>query len=324
MIKITYEEIIDLLKVEDLFEPVKQAFIAYNSPSLIGVPVNLLHFPNGADTHIKIAALAGYDYFSIKVVSMFPENEKLNLSPYSGAIFLFDAKTGFPTATLHDKGVITDLRTAAAGAIITNFVAAKDAKSVAIIGTGTQAYLQVEALAKLRQIDKLIIYGRNVNKALLLKEKLTESNPTIDISITDNIEKAVKSSEIIITTTSSKTPLVKGKWLTKGQHITALGADDIYKNEIDSDCFKLADSIFIDSLELNSKFGEYSHALKSSSKFMDKTIEFGKAFQDNRLSNHQDKITVAKLVGIGVQDLAASIVIMKKSKSSHHTKINMI
>lgn len=312
MIDISYEQINDSLKIEDLFEPVKQAFIDYNSSSLIGVPVSLLHFPNNADTHIKTAAIKGYDYFSIKVVSMFPDNAKQNLSPFSGAIFLFDAKTGFPTAILNDKGIITDLRTAAAGAVITDCIAAKSSTSVAVIGTGIQAYLQVFALSKLRQINKLAIYGRSKEKALSLKEKLIHSYPDLKVDLVDSAEKAVKESDIIITTTSSKTPLIKGNWLQKGQHITAVGSDDIYKNEIDSDCFNNADSIFIDSLELNKRYGEFSHAIKSKPNLIDKTVEFGNAFQDTVFQNSNNKITVAKLVGVGIQDLAASIVVMNK------------
>ena len=315
MINITYEQITKVLKVEDLFEPLKAAFIAYNSPNLIGIPVNLLHFPNGGDTHIKIAALANYDYFSMKVVSMFPENKKRDLSPYSGAIFLFDATTGFPAAILNDKGIITDLRTAAAGAIITDFVADKTAKSVAVIGTGLQAFHQIVALSKLRTIETLTIYGRNLEKAETLKDKFEKAKVAIDIKITGDAEKAVKNSKIIIATTSSKTPLVKGEWLQKGQHITAVGADDIYKNEIDSNCFERADNIFIDSIELNRKYGEFSHAVKSSPNLIDKTIEFGNAFHDETLSNNQHKITVAKLVGVGIQDLAASVVIMNQLKN---------
>lgn len=317
MINITYEQINDLLKIEDLFEPVKQAFIDYNPSSLIGIPVSLLHFPNNADTHIKTAAIKGYDYFSIKVVSMFPDNTKQNLSPFSGAIFLFDAKTGFPTAILNDKGIITDLRTAAAGAVITDFIASQFSTSVAVIGTGIQAYHQVFALGKLRQINKLSIYGRNKANSLLLKEKLTVSFPNMKINLVDSLEKTVKESEIIITTTSSKSPLIKGKWLQKGQHITAVGSDDVFKNEIDGDCFNYADNIFIDSLELNKKYGEFSHAIKSSPNLIDKTVEFGAAFQNTIFENSKNKITVAKLVGVGIQDLAASTVVMNKLKNSN-------
>ena len=317
MIHVTFEQINDLLKVEDLFEPVKEAFIDYNSSFLIGVPVSLLHFPNNADTHIKTAAIKGYDFFSIKVVSMFPDNVKLNLSPYSGAIFLFNGKTGFPAAILNDKGIITDLRTAAAGAIITDFIASKSSTSVTVIGTGIQAYHQVFALGKLRQINKLSIYGRNKANSLLLKEKLAVSFPNMKIKLVDSLEKTVKESEIIITTTSSKSPLLKGKWLHKGQHITAVGSDDVFKNEIDGDCFNNADNIFIDSLELNKKYGEFSHAIKSTPKLIDKTIEFGAAFQSKAFENSENKITVAKLVGVGIQDLAASLVVMNKLKNSH-------
>jgi ornithine cyclodeaminase len=316
MLPVTYEQINNLLRVEDLFEPVKQAFIDYNSSSLIGIPVSLLHFPSNADTHIKTAAIKGYDYFSIKVVSMFPNNVEQNLSPYSGAIFLFDGKTGFPVAILNDKGIITNLRTAAAGAIITDYVTSKSSTSVAVIGTGVQAYHQVFSLGKLRPIDKLAIYGRNKAKSLLLKEKLTVSFPDIKINLVDTLEKTVKDSEIIITTTSSKIPFIKGEWLQKGQHITAVGSDDIFKNEIDSDCFNYADSIFLDSLELNKKYGEFSHAYKSSPNLIDKTVEFGVAFQNNIHANSKNKTTIAKLVGVGIQDLASSLVIMSKLMNS--------
>lgn len=317
MIHVTFEQINDLLKIEDLFEPVKQAFIDYNSSSLIGVPVSLLHFPNNADTHIKTAAIKGYDFFSIKVVSMFPENAKQNLSPYSGAIFLFNGKTGIPAAILNDKGIITDLRTAAAGAVITDFAASKSSTSVAVIGTGIQAYHQVFALSKLRQINKLAIYGRSKEKAFSLKEKLMLSYPDLKVDLVDTVEKGVKESEIIITTTSSKTTLIEGKWLQKRQHLTAVGSDDVFKNEIDGDCFNYADNIFIDSLELNKKYGEFSHAIKSSPNLIDKTVEFGAAFQNTIFANSKNKITVAKLVGVGIQDLAASTVVMNKLKNSN-------
>lgn len=317
MIHVTFEQINDLLKIEDLFEPVKQAFIDYNSSSLIGVPVSLLHFPNNADTHIKTAAIKGYDFFSIKVVSMFPENAKQNLSPYSGAIFLFNGKTGIPAAILNDKGIITDLRTAAAGAVITDFAASKSSTSVAVIGTGIQAYHQVFALSKLRQINKLAIYGRSKEKAFSLKEKLMLSYPDLKVDLVDTVEKGVKESEIIITTTSSKTTLIEGKWLQKRQHLTAVGSDDVFKNEIDSDCFNYADNIFIDSLELNKRYGEFSHAIKSSPNLIDKTVEFGAAFQNTIFANSKNKITVAKLVGVGIQDLAASTVVMNKLKNSN-------
>ena len=311
---IPFKKIKEIAQVEDLFEPVKKAFIDYNSPNLIGIPVNLLHFKNNSDAHIKVAAIEGYEYFSIKVATMFPENKKKNLDPYNGTILLFNANTGVPEVVLNDKGILTDLRTAAAGAIITDFVAAKNANSVSVIGTGIQAYNQIIALSKLREISNLVIYGRNKENAILLQNKLKKILLKTAITIVDSVKEAVKKTTIIITTTSSKISLIKGEWLRKGQHITAIGADDTLKNEIDLNCFRKADTIFVDSIELNKKYGEYSHAIKSDSNLIEKTIEFGTAFKNDGYSNNQNEITLAKLIGLGVQDLAAAATIINKIK----------
>ncbi|AXT62369.1 ornithine cyclodeaminase family protein [Aquimarina sp. AD10] len=312
MINVSFEQIQSLIEIQDLFEPVKQSFIDYNSSRLIGIPIHLLHFPNNSDAHIKTAAIDGYPYFSIKVATMFPNNLKQNKSPNNGSIFLFDANTGELKAILDDKGTLTDLRTAAAGGIITNVVASQQSNAISVIGTGIQAYHQVLALSKLRAITSLVIYGRNKNNAILLKNKLEKKLQNISITIANSVEEAVKTTTIILTTTSSKTPLIKGEWLQKGQHITAVGADDTFKKELDIDCFKKADMVFVDSLDLNSKYGEYSKALKSLPQLKNKTIEFGKAFSDNTYSGDSNKITIAKLVGLGTQDLAAATLVMNK------------
>ncbi len=311
MIQISYEQIKEIIRQEDLFEPVKQAFIDYASPNLIGIPVNLLHFGNDADAHIKTAAIKGYDYFSIKVATMFPENSKQNLSPFDGAIFLFDAKTGAPSAVLQDKGLLTDLRTSAAGAVITHHIASVSADTVAVIGTGMQAAMQIEAFQQLRQIKELRIYGRNPDKAVALQQRFMGSLPNTNIDVVDDPEIAVKESAIVFTTTSAKSPLVKGDWLSAGHHITAVGADDTYKHELDAACFTKADNIYVDSLDLNEQYGEYSH-ISSDKAMLDKTTEFGHAFTNDHNRNYGSQITIAKLVGVGVQDLAAATLVMKK------------
>lgn len=311
MRQISFEEIKSVVKVEDLFEPIRRSFIDYTTPRLIGIPASMLYFSGDADVHIKSAALEGYEYFSIKVASMFPDNIEMNLSPYSGAIFLFDAKTGEPRAILNDRGYLTDLRTAAAGACITDFAAPHEANKVALIGTGMQAWHQLLALDKLRRIEHLIIYGRSKDKAKALGNKFQKALPDLTFSVADSAEQAVKSAEIILATTSSKSPIVKGEWLSKGQHITAVGADDTHKHEIDAGCFEKADVIFLDSLELNLQYGEYSHAILKDPALVEKTMEFGQAFQ-HEAPNDPNTISVAKLVGVGVQDLAAATLVMDK------------
>ena len=309
---INFEEIANAIKVEDLFEPIKQAFIDYSSPKLVGIPVSLLHFADNADAHIKIAAINGYAYFSVKVATMFPTNAAKNLPVNNGAIFLFDAKTGELKTTLNDKGLLTDMRTAATGALITDFLAPKNTNTVAIIGTGYQALSQVEALSKLRDNFSVQVYGRDLIKCEALIKKLKNLCPHLNFKLAKTAEEAVKNCEIIITTTSSTEPIINGEWLQKGQHITALGADDTFKNELNQNVFDIADHIYLDSLELNYKYGEYSTAIASKPNLIDKTTEFGKAFQDLMYVADTNKITVAKLVGVGIQDLATATLVFYK------------
>ncbi len=312
MITIELDEIKKLVTLKDLFEPVRQSFIDYSSGKVIASPVNLLHFGKNADAHIKIAAIEGYDYFTIKVATMFPQNSMKNVPVNNGAIFIFEADTGAFTATLIDKGYLTDLRTAVAGATITHEVAKKNADTVSIIGTGFQAYYQVIALHQLRPIKKLTINGRNLVKAAELKNKIENAILDIKIIVASTIEEAVKSSEIIITTTSSTTPIIMSKWLTYGQHITAMGADDTFKKELDIECFEKANRIFIDSIELNKKYGEFKDVFLQYPLIMNKAFEFGQFFSKDKNANHEKEITIAKLVGLGVQDLAAATVVMSK------------
>jgi ornithine cyclodeaminase len=317
MILLELDEIEKLVNIKDLFGAVRQSFIDYSSGKVIASPVNLLHFDNDADAHIKIAAIKGYDYFTVKVATMFPQNSIQNLPVNNGAIFIFDANTGAFIAILKDKGYLTDLRTAVAGATITHEVAKKDADTVSLIGTGFQGYYQILALKELRNINKLTIYGRTTANVTLLKDKIESEIPNIKITIAPTIEEAVKNSAIIITTTSSTTPIIKSKWLTQEQHITAIGADDTFKKELEIQCFENASNIFIDSIELNKKYGEFSEAFAQNNSIINKTIEFGEFFSNSIKPNNTEEITIAKLVGVGVQDLAAATVVMNKYNSKN-------
>jgi ornithine cyclodeaminase len=316
MITLELDEIKKLVSITDLFNPVRQSFIDYSSGNVIASPVNLLHFDNNADAHIKIAAIKDYDYFTMKIATMFPENSRKNLPINNGAIFIFDANTGAFTATLIDKGYLTDLRTAVAGAIISHEVAKKEAESVSVIGTGFQGFYQTIALHELRPFQKLTIYGKTPANVALMKRKIKSAIPFINIVVASTIEEAVKSSEIIITTTSSTTPIIKSKWLTDGQHITAIGADDTFKKELESQCFEDASRIFIDSIALNQKYGEFKEVFEHNPSILNKVVEFGDFFASNKISFKNEGFTIAKLVGLGVQDLATATTVMKKYDST--------
>jgi ornithine cyclodeaminase len=168
------------------------------------------------------------------------------------------------------------------------------------------------ALSKLRKLSKITIYGRNTGHAAQLKEKLERDLSDIQIFCADQAESAVRESDMIIAATSAKEPIVKGSWLRKGQHVTAIGADDAFKKEIDEDCFTIADHIYVDSLELNTNCGEYAGALAKNPYLQQKTTELGITYRNNERLSGPGTITLVKLVGLGVQDLAACSVVLNK------------
>ena len=161
------------------------------------------------------------------------------------------------------------------------------------------------------------VYGRDFVKSKTLIKKLKTLCPQLNFKLAKTAEAAVKNCEIIITITSSTEPIIKGKWLQKGQHITALGADDTFKNELSQNVFDIADHIYLDSLELNTKYGEYRKAITLKPNLINKTTEFGKVFQDLMYVANTNKITVAKLVGVGIQDLAAATLVLNKLKNKN-------
>ncbi len=312
---IGFDTVQAVVQIADLFEPIRQSLIDFSSDKLIAAPINLLHFDHRADAHIKIAALKGHPYFSIKVATMFPNNVTKGLAINQGAILLFDAQTGVPVAFIEDRGLLTDFRTGVAGALATQTATQTDSLTLAVLGTGAQAYYQVMATSQLQKIKELVIYGRNVANAQRLQERLIQSIPyLVQSRIVNSPEKAVKSAEVIICATSSQQALIHGDWLCSGQHITAVGADDTYKCELAPSCFMRADQIYLDSLESNMCYGEYRLALAENPLLLNKTVELGQAFI-NQQKVDRNVISIAKLVGLGVQDLVTASTVFSKISS---------
>src|SRR5512136_2028839 len=133
---LTKEQIESLLTLEDSIEAVEDGFKAYNSgKAVLPFPVALLVPDHNGDIHIKPGYLKGYPTYTIKIASGFYDNHKLGLPSSHGMMLVFDSKTGLPLCFEIDRGYITDLRTAAAGAVAARALARKSVKTVGVIGT---------------------------------------------------------------------------------------------------------------------------------------------------------------------------------------------
>jgi len=229
-------------------------------------------------------------------------------------MLLFDIQTGVPEAILIDDANLTDIRTAIAGAISSQALSNHDLKSLAIIGTGVQARYQAIHVSELMNIEKVRVWGRDPEKANQLKEDLSD----LDVIVEEDIEKLVIESRLIITTTSSKAPLIKSDWVKPGTHITAVGSDTPDKCELDPNILSMADLVVADSLEQNLIRGEIYQAVKRSLINPESIIELGEIFsglKPGRTDN--DSITVVDLTGVAVQDLVIAKEVLR-AKRSHN------
>lgn len=308
---ITADQVRANLKLEDLIEPMQNAFKAFSR----GDSSDAIGFlrPNGGEVHVKSGFMQGSRVFAVKVSAGFQDNAARGLPIWDGAVMAFDANTGALIAVVQDGGLLTDWRTAVAGAVASKALARDDAKTLGIIGTGIQALWQPLAHHKLLEFEKLLIWGRNTEKAIALKTKLEPQLQGVQIEVHSNLETLVRESEIIVTATASLTPLIQSGWVQPGTHITAVGADDENKRELEPALLEKADVIVVDSLTVNQKYGDIAKALQLGRLEMARLIELGALLENPSLGRSSGlQITVAKLVGLGVQDLAAVEVVLER------------
>ena len=285
-------------------EIIEEGFAALAKGKVTLPPIMRIDIPeNNGEIDVKTAYIKGLDTFAIKVSSGFFNNPAIGLPSLSGMMMLFSTKTGLTESILLDNGYLTDVRTAIAGAVAAKYLAKQNVQSVGVIGTGTQARYQIEALSLVRQFDTIYVYGRNEeaakNYAVEMETKLGKK-----VIVAKSPEQVVKMSGIVITTTPSTSPLIKAEWLHPGLHITAMGSDAEHKQELDENIFSKADLIVCDVKSQCFRLGELHHAKENGILDDDKNIvELGEIITGSQLGRtNNEQITVCDLTGTGVQD----------------------
>lgn len=285
---------------------VENAFRALATLPVAMPPILRLDIPeHRGEVDVKTAYVPGLDGFAIKISPGFFDNPKLGLPSVNGLMVLLSAKTGMVEALLLDNGYLTDVRTAAAGAVAARHLSRPDSSVAAIFGAGVQAGLQLKALTLVRPVAEARIWARDTAKAQTLAGRLREE---LGIAVRADTapEKAVAGADIVVTTTPSDRPILKAGWLEPGQHVTAMGSDAEHKNELEPAVIAQADLYVADSLKQTRRLGELHHAIAAGLVAADTEfpelggIVAGKA-QGRR---SPDDITVCDLTGTGVQDTA--------------------
>ena len=292
--------------VQGIIKGIEEGFVAYSQGKVVVPPVGELIFdePRG-DTHIKYGYIKHDDYYVIKIASGFYDNPKVGLPASSGLMLLFSQKTGELIAALLDDGYLTQVRTAAAGAVVGKYFAPQKVKRVGIFGAGVQGRMQLEYLRYVRDFHDVIVWG--VNQEELAKYKADMAPHGFKIQTTFEPEEIASTCNVIITATPSYKPLLKVEQIRKGTHITAMGSDTSEKQELDSAILKKADRVIVDSIPQSLLRGEVFKALEAGAIKKENLVELGTAISDRKFQRQSDEeITVVDLTGVAVQDIQIS------------------
>jgi len=248
-----------------------------------------------AEVHMKSSYRRGGRYFALKVASTFPGNLARGLPTGNGMMLLASAESGEPVALLADSGHLTDVRTAAAGAMVARELGRQD-RVLGIAGTGVQARLQAQMHATVLPLERIWIWGRNPERAAECRRDLAALLPNVEVQIAASTARIAEHCRLIVTCTASRAPLLFAQDVRPGTHISAVGSDGPGKQELDPAILTAATLLLADSRRQCAQLGELQHAPGAFA------YEIGDICL-HPLPIPPGAITVCDFTGLGVEDL---------------------
>jgi ornithine cyclodeaminase len=309
---ISLADIERVLPQVDVIGEIEKGFVAYSEGKVTVPPVGELLFPDdNGELHIKYGTIKGDDIAVIKVATGFYDNPKRNLPPFGGMNIVFSARTGQPEAVLLDAGHLTNIRTAAAGAVAAKHLAPVHIKTIGILGSGTQARLQPAYLKRVTDCRLIAIWGRDDGKTSACAEDLQQMGFSVSVKASPRDVAAV--SNLIVTSTAAHAPLLSRADIQPGTHITAMGSDTPEKTELDPAILVAAAAVVADSIPQCLVRGEIHHAIAARAITESKIVELGAVIAGRAQGRtSENDITIADLTGVAVQDIMIAKAVLKQ------------
>ncbi len=298
-------------------EVVERAFAALASGRVVMPPILSMAIPDAnGEVDVKTAYIPGFEGFAIKVSPGFFDNPKIGLPSLNGLMILFSARTGQVLALLLDNGYLTDVRTAAAGAVAAKHLAPANVETAGVIGTGVQARLQLQAAHLVRPFGQALVWGRDPAKAHACAVEISAALG-IPARAEPDPARLVAASQLVVTTTPAEEPVLKADWLHPGLHITAMGSDQAGKNEIEPAALAAAGLYVADRVSQCEKLGELRSALAAGLWTRGVPPELGEIVARTKTGRTGDtQITICDLTGTGAQDTAIATFALGRARDA--------
>jgi ornithine cyclodeaminase len=259
----------------------------------------------------------------VKVVTFFPANQGTELDSHQGVVMVFSPTDGRLLAVM-EASEITAIRTAAVSGVATRHLALPEARTLALLGTGTQARTHLEAMLLVRPIERVLVWSPRSELAQNFAQRAAKRHG-ITVEAAGDAEAAVREAQVICTVTAAETPILHGTWLCPGAHVNAVGACLPHNRELDTEAVKRS-RLIVDRRE--SALAEAGDVLIpiAEGAFGPEHIagELGEVLAgqvEGRTS--PDETTLFKSLGLAVEDVAAAQWIYGKADGEGCTALEL-
>ncbi|MEM4823822.1 MAG: ornithine cyclodeaminase family protein [Zestosphaera sp.] len=305
------KELEELLSPEVLIPEIENAFIKYSRNETVTPPRTVMWVEDNW-WGVMQSYVPGYGV-GVKVVNLIPQNPSRGLPTIQALVTLFDGLNGSPLAVM-EGGVLTALRTGAASAVSAKYLAPREAGPIGIIGTGYQARYQLRFVSSVYRTDEVVIY--DIRPDQMKSFKTWAENAGFRVVEATSNEDLVKKSKIVIEASTTKEPVILGRWLSKDQHIISIGAHAKDYRALDDEAIIKFSKVVVDSRRaVLDETGDIRIPLEKGLIKQEDVVELGEVSAGLRKGREGDELTLFKSVGLAIQDAATAALAYRLAKS---------
>ncbi|NQE63444.1 hypothetical protein E1H18_3700 [Caulobacter sp. RHG1] len=307
------EEVRQRLTLQQALAPVRQAMVALSSDAVRQLLRSFISLGPGQTFAIMPAALMDEQVFGAKLVSVMAQAD--GRKAHEGLVVLFDGK-GAPVCVA-DAGEVTAIRTAAASAVATDALALASAATLAVLGTGRQAMAHIEAIALVRSLREVVVWGREPRRTQDFAEAVT-ARTGLPARAAASARAAVEGTSIVCTVTTAVDPILNGAWLAPGAHVNVVGSSGPSAAEVDT-ALVLRSRFIVDHREhVLVHGGEFVRARAEGAVGDDHIAAEIGAVLVGQVEGRQapDQVTVYKSLGHAAQDLAVTAWLYRQHRNA--------
>jgi ornithine cyclodeaminase/alanine dehydrogenase len=306
LLRVTEADVRNLLPFSKAVELAREAYVKLANGEAVNPQRVLLTVPGGASMFFMPARISGQRTISIKIARVNPNNPARSLPTVMSDILVYDSRSGVLLAEIPGES-LTAIRTAASSAVATGVLARRDVKSLGLLGTGREAEAHVPAIQQVRDISRVVVYSRDKGRREAFARQISRDYE-VETLPADSPEQVVKQSDLIVTATTSHTPLFKGELVRKGTHVNAIGAAEPDAREVDAELVKRSVLVVDSRAQALSNYGDIMIPIRE--KMIEEThirAELGELLAKKRsISWDLHAITLFKSGGLAVLDAVAA------------------